>query len=180
MPRPKRMVGPPKYYNPAEIADMPQWAGAPLSHSPTPPRRPVVYMTGDHVVPAVGLGTTVVAPPASAVAAGTQPPIPPTILGIVGLPMAAVALPIPEVAPPIPQADVYLIDVSGSSVVAAGGSAVEPTTTAVIPSGMVRTTIAAFEAVAAGSSAVVAGSSAVDTTDSLTLLAHLYDTDEDE
>ncbi len=64
--------------------------------------------------------------------------------------------------------------------VAAGGSAVEPTTTAVIPSGMVRTTIAAFEAVAAGSSAVVAGSSAVDTTDSLTLLAHLYDTDGDE
>ena len=67
MPRSKRMVGPPKYYNPAEIAGMPQWAGAPLSHSPTPPRQPEVYLTGDHEVPDVGLGTTVVEPPTTAV-----------------------------------------------------------------------------------------------------------------
>ncbi len=131
MTRPKRMAGRPKYYNPEVESSKPQWAGPPLSHSPTPPRRPVVYMTGDHVVPNVGLGTTVVAPPGSAVAAGgsavaagTQPPIPPKVLGIVGLNTTAVGPPIPEVAPPIPQADVYLIDVSGSSAVAAGGSAV--------------------------------------------------------
>ena len=92
--------------------------------APTPPRQPEVYLTGDHVVPDVGLGTTVVEPPMSAVAAGTQPPIPPKVLGIVGLNTTAVGPPIPEVAPPIPQADVYLIDVSGSSAVAAGGSAV--------------------------------------------------------
>ena len=97
-PREKRNVRPPQYYDPEVEASKPQWA-PPFSPFPTPPRQPEVYMTGNHVVPNVGLGTTVVAPPGSAVAAG--------------------------------------------------GSAVEPTTTTVIPSGMVRTTIAAFEAVAA-------------------------------
>ena len=65
---------------------------------PTPPRQPEVYLTGDHEVPDVGLGTTVVEPP----------------------------------------------------------------TTAVIPPGVVRTTIAAFQAVAAGGSAVEAPTTVVE------------------
>ena len=70
----------------------------------TPPRQPEVYLTGNHEVPDVGLGTTVVAPPMSVV---------------------------------------------------------EPTT-AVIPPGVVRTTIAAFQAVAAGGSAVEAPTTVVE------------------
>jgi hypothetical protein len=73
--------------------------------APTPPRHPQVYLTGNHMVPDVGLGNTVVEPPGSAV-----------------------------VAP----------------------------TTAVIPPGVVRTTIAAFQAVAAGGSAVEAPTTVVE------------------
>ena len=104
MPREKRNVRPPQYYDPEVESSKPQWA-SPFSPSPTPPRQPVVYMTGNHVVPDVGLGTTVVAPPMSVV---------------------------------------------------------EPTTTAVIPPGVVRTTIAAFQAVAAGGSAVEAPTTVVE------------------
>ena len=71
MSRPVRDTRPPNRYDPASISAMPQWASAPFSPSPTPPRQPVVYLTGNHVVPDVGLGTTVVAPPNSAVAAPT-------------------------------------------------------------------------------------------------------------
>jgi hypothetical protein len=76
-----------------------------MTVEPTPPRQPEVYLTGNHEVPDVGLGTTVVAPPMSVV---------------------------------------------------------EPTTTAVIPPGVVRTTIAAFQAVAAGGSAVEAPTTVVE------------------
>jgi hypothetical protein len=98
MSREKRNVGPPNRYDPAEIAAMPQWA-SPLSPSSTPPRHPLVYLTGNWE---------------------------PVVLGVVGLPTTAVAPPIPAVAPPIPQATVFLIDAAGGSAVAAGGSAVDP------------------------------------------------------
>ena len=50
----------------------------------------------------------------------------------------------------------------GTTVVAPPMSVVEPTTTAVIPPGVVRTTIAAFQAVAAGGSAVEAPTTVVE------------------
>ena len=94
---------PPQYHNPAVISAMPQWA-SPLSPSPTPPRQPVVYLTGNHVVPDVGLGTTVVEPPMSVVEPPTTAVIPP---GVVRTTIAAL------------------------EAVAAGGSAVEAPTTVV-------------------------------------------------
>jgi len=154
MSREKRNVGPPQYYDPAQIAAMPQWASPLSPPSPTPHR---------------------------------QPPLPPVVLGIVGLPTTAVDPPIPAVAPPMPtvvyqhplmgvvyqhplmpaavaaggsavaprMADVYVIDDPGSSAVAAGGSAVAAggsavavDATAVIPSGMVRDRIAALQSAA--------------------------------
>ena len=75
---------PPQYYNPAAISAMPQWASAPFSPSPTPPRQPVVYLTGNHVVPNVGLGTTVVSPPIPAVAAGGSAVVAPTTAVVAG------------------------------------------------------------------------------------------------
>jgi hypothetical protein len=42
-----------------------------MTVEPTPPRQPQVYLTGNHVVPDVGLGNTVVEPPGSAVVAPT-------------------------------------------------------------------------------------------------------------
>ena len=90
MPREKRNVRPPQYYDPEVESSKPQWA-SPFSPFPTPPRQPVVYMTGNHVVPDVGLGTTVVAPrmpevlplmfpPTSAVAAGGSVVVAPTVV----------------------------------------------------------------------------------------------------
>ena len=127
---------PPQYYNPAAISAMPQWA-SPLSPSPTPPRQPVVYLTGNHVVPNVGLGTTVVSPPIPAVAAGGSAVVAPTTAVVAG----------------------------GWGVVAPT-TAVIPLgtnpTTVVIPLGTVRERVAALEsAVGAGGSAVGAGGSAV-------------------
>ena len=123
MPREKRNVRPPQYYDPEVESSKPQWA-SPFSPFPTPPRQPVVYMTGNHVVPDVGLGTTVVAPPTSAVAAGGSavaipppPPYPPP--------------PMPVVAPRMPE--VLPLMFPPTSAVAAGGSAVAAPTVVVAP-----------------------------------------------
>ena len=69
------------------------------------------------------------------------------------------------------EEDLYVRDVLGGSAVVAPTTvvepttpAVDPTTTAVIPPGVVRTTIAALQAVAAGGSAVVAPTTAVEPT----------------
>ena len=115
MPREKRNVRPPQYYDPEVESSKPQWA-SPFSPFPTPPRQPVVYMTGNHMVPDVGLGTTVVAPPTSAVAIPPPPPYPPP--------------PMPAVAPPMPA--VYPLVFPPTSAVAAGGSAVAAPTPTVV------------------------------------------------
>ncbi len=60
------------------------------------------------------------------------------------------------------EEDLYVRDVLGGLAVVAPTTAVVPTTTAVIPSGVVRTTIAAFQAVAAGGSAVEAPTTVVE------------------
>ena len=61
------------------------------------------------------------------------------------------------------EEDLYVRDVLGGSVVVEPPTtAVEPPTTAVIPPGVVRTTIAAFQAVAAGGSAVEAPTTVVE------------------
>jgi len=69
------------------------------------------------------------------------------------------------------EEDLYVRDVLGGSAVVAPTTvvepttpAVDPTTTVVIPPGVVRTTIAALQAVAAGGSAVVAPTTAVEPT----------------
>jgi len=62
------------------------------------------------------------------------------------------------------EEDLYVRDVLGGSAVVAPTTVVEPTTPAVIPPGVVRTTIAALQAVAAGGSAVVAPTTAVEPT----------------
>ena len=62
------------------------------------------------------------------------------------------------------EEDLYVRDVLGGSAVVAPTTVVDPTTTAVIPPGVVRTTIAALQAVAAGGSAVVAPTTAVEPT----------------
>jgi len=69
------------------------------------------------------------------------------------------------------EEDLYVRDVLGGSAVVAPTTvvepttpAVDPTTSAVIPPGVVRTTIAALQAVAAGGSAVVAPTTAVEPT----------------
>ena len=46
-----------------------------MTVEPTPPRQPQVYLTGNHVVPDVGLGTTVVEPPTTAVVAAQTDPM---------------------------------------------------------------------------------------------------------
>ena len=122
MSREKRNVGPPQYYDPAQITAMPQWASPLSPPSPTPQR---------------------------------QPPLPPVVLGIVGLPTTGVDPPIPAVAPPMPTV-VYQHPLMGvvyqhplmPAAVAAGGSAVAVDATAVIPSGMVRDRIAALQSAA--------------------------------
>jgi hypothetical protein len=60
------------------------------------------------------------------------------------------------------EEDLYVRDVLGGLAVVAPTTAVVPTTTAVIPPGVVRTTIAAFQAVAAGGSAVEAPTTVVE------------------
>jgi hypothetical protein len=60
------------------------------------------------------------------------------------------------------EEDLYVRDVLGGSAVVAPTTVVDPTTTAVIPSGVVRTTIAALQAVAAGGSAVEAPTTVVE------------------
>jgi hypothetical protein len=75
-----------------------------MTVEPTPPLQPVVYLTGNHEVPDVGLGTTVVDPTTSAVDPTTTAVIP---SGVVRTTIAAF------------------------QAVAAGGSAVEAPTTVV-------------------------------------------------
>ena len=75
-----------------------------MAVEPTPPRQPEVYLTGNHEVPDVGLGTTVVEPTTSAVDPTTTAVIP---SGVVRTTIAAF------------------------QAVAAGGSAVEAPTTVV-------------------------------------------------